>query len=183
MGGGNYYDYLSDEDDEDHEHDEDAEVPLDAPSPPLIAPTIPVTANPVNPAVGFPLPWPIPMPVHGPPDIQVEPVLFSQLENARRRLNSRPTSSRTQSPSQQEEIANPTQSASEGTVTSTIRTELPYRRTVQVSESTLNDGAERHAQQQYSTSFLILMGLLVAVAASVATAGAVITYFTDPQTQ
>lgn len=59
-------------------------------------------------------------------------------------------------------------------MTSSIRTEMPYHRTVQVTESTMEETArsapERRAtgeRAQHSTAFLILISVLVALTASI----------------
>ena len=117
-----------------------------------------------------------------PPDVQDQPDILSQLELARQRLSARPPTSSSDNYSSQGQDSD---SMTEGTVTSSIRTSRPYRRTVQVTEST--GGEDRDAPRDtnvthtnqaapagHSTSFLLLVSFIIAIVASLCTATAVI---------
>ena len=108
-----------------------------------------------------------------PPDVQEEPAILTQLEDARQRLSARPPSSSLSTNHNQVRDA---EFVSEGTITPTIRTAIPYRRTVQVTESTTSDDRDAPRDHNtrpqaappvgHSTTFLLFVSILVALIAS-----------------
>ena len=141
-----------------------------------------LSGKPLEPVHGFPLPTEESTPL--PPNVQDQPDLLHQLELARQRLSARPPAHSFGSGTTQDLSAG---AISEGTITSTIRTSQPYRRTIHLTEST--DGNDREAPRDssgafqanqtspagYSISFLLLISFIIAIVASLCTAAAVVT--------
>ena len=125
-----YQDYLSEESDDEEVDDsfsdeEEQHTIAQRLGTPL---SDPVQGVPVSPPQSPPVPAIRPMA----PILQNEPALLSQLENARQRLSARSTSPLASGSRDGRHLHDDTQ----GTITSTIRTSMPFRRTVHLTEST-----------------------------------------------
>ena len=106
-----------------------------------------------------------------PPDLQDDATMLSQLESARQRLNARalhPLHNNRREP----QACN----TSQGSLTTTFRTNQQYHRTLQLTESTREESGQtvNPLPKQHSTTFIIILSVFVALAASICTSVAVI---------